>query len=363
MCTMATKSEPLSPSCQTGSFASRMDQAMNDASLMLMLSLGHRTGLLDTMAAMESATSGEIARRAKLNERYVREWLGAMFTGGIIELDAEAKTYRLPPRHAHWLTRGGLGDNYASLAQWIGLLGSAEDLVADAFEHGQGVPYSAYRRFHEVMAEESQQTTVNALEQHILPLVPGLTQRLDEGIEVADVGCGRGEAALKLATLFPNSRFTGLDFSQEAIAAAMTQASECGLSNVRFILQDAGTWNARDEFDLILAFDAIHDQANPGKVLENIFQAMREDGVFLMQDIGASSHTHQNEDHPMGTLLYTISCMHCMSVSLAAGGAGLGAVWGKELALDMLCHAGFGNVSVEELPHDEMNYYYVCEKQ
>jgi len=342
-------------------FAERMGESMNQASLMLMLSLGHRTGLLDVMATLEDVTSEELAERAGLNERYVREWLGAMFTGGVVELNPATNCYKLPAGHAQWLTRSGSGDNFASLAQWIGVLGSAEDLVAEAFEHGQGVPYSAYARFHEVMAEDSEATVVDALEEHILPLVPGLIAQLEGGIDVADLGCGRGKALMKLAELFPNSRFTGIDFSEEAISAAMIQASERGLSNVDFRRQDATTWDARAEYDLVLAFDAIHDQADPAAVLENIHRALRPEGTFLMQDIGASSHTYKNEEHPLGTLLYTISCMHCMSVSLAQGGVGLGAVWGKELALEMLTEAGFRQVRVEELPHDEMNYYYVCQ--
>jgi SAM-dependent methyltransferase len=110
---------------------------------------------------------------------------------------------------------------------------------------------------------------------------------------------------------------------------------------------------------LVLAFDAIHDQPAPARVLENIRRAVRPDGLFLMQDIAAASCVHGNMNHPVGPFIYTISCMHCMSVSLAGGGPGLGAAWGKELALEMLADAGFGDVRVEQLPHDIINYYYV----
>jgi hypothetical protein len=69
---------------------------------------------------------------------------------------------------------------------------------------------------------------------------------------------------------------------------------------------------------------------------------------------------HEDKRHPLGAFMYTISCMHCMSVSLAHGGPGLGAMWGKKVALEMLAAAGFGDVKVHELPHDILNYYYIA---
>ncbi len=335
--------------------------AVNEATLMLMTSIGHRTGLFDQMAEMKPATSGEIAAQADLNERYVREWLGAMTTGGIVKFDPATQHYRLPSEHAAYLTRAAGAENFASIAQWIAVLGAVEDEVTAAFSHGRGVPYSSYKRFHEVMASESALTVVSGLDEHILPLIPGIEQRLAQGIDVADVGCGCGLALMHMAERFPNSQFTGLDFSVEAISNARTIAEKRGLLNVRFHVQDAAQWKLGQELDLIFTFDAIHDQARPDIVLENIRQALRPGGVYLMQDIAASSHVHKNLDHPMAPLVYTISCMHCMSVSLACGGMGLGAAWGQEKALEMLAKAGFPNVRVDQLEHDILNSYYVCQ--
>jgi SAM-dependent methyltransferase len=134
-----------------------------------------------------------------------------------------------------------------------------------------------------------------------------------------------------------------------------------GVTNVRFEVRDA-TDLERESYDLVTAFDAIHDQARPAEVLAAIQQALRPGGLFLMQDIKASSHVHQNMEHPLGTYIYTVSCLHCMSVSLANGGPGLGAAWGRELAVKMLGDAGFAQVRVEELPHDPTNYYYLAPK-
>jgi len=224
------------------------------------------------------------------------------------------------------------------------------------------VPYSRYERFQQLMAEESQQTVCAALLDAILPLVPGLIERLQHGIDVLDVGCGAGRAMNLLATHFPNSRFAGYDFSADGIAMARAEAEALDLRNVRFEVRDAARIDEPGGYDLITAFDAIHDQAHPAAVLAGIAQALRGDGIFLMQDIGGSSAVEKNVDHPMAPFLYTISCMHCMTVSLAEGGAGLGAMWGRELAETMLAEAGFTDVSVQALPHDVQNLYFVARR-
>jgi SAM-dependent methyltransferase len=338
----------------------RLIGIVNDAAVALMLSVGHRTRLLDTMARVSPATSGDIARAAGLNERYVREWLGAMATAGIVEFDPAARHYHLPSAYRALLTRAASPNNMAVTAQWISVLGEAESAVVEAFRHGEGVPYSAYPRFHEVMAEESSQTTLAGLQEHILPLVDGLEDRLREGIDVLDVGCGAGRAVHMLAGLYPNSRFTGYDFSSDAIAGARVEATRLGLRNARFEVVDVAAMADAGMYDLVTAFDAIHDQRQPARVLANIVRALGRGGTLLMQDIAASSHLEQNMALPLGPLTYTISCMHCMSVALRDGGAGLGAAWGRELAERMLREAGFTSVRVEQLPHDIINYYYVA---
>src|ERR687894_928619 len=201
-------------------FAERMHSVLNEGAIALMTSIGHRTGLFDAMAGLPPSTSQQIADAAGLNERYVREWLSAMVVGRVVEYEPEDGTYRLPQEHAAFLTRAASPDNIAVIAQYIPLMGSVEDGIVGSFEHGGGLPYSAFPRFHEVMAEDSGQTVLPALTEHILPLVPGLTERLEEGIDVLDVGCGSGSALKLMARTFPNSRFVGYDLSEEAIARA-----------------------------------------------------------------------------------------------------------------------------------------------
>jgi 2-polyprenyl-3-methyl-5-hydroxy-6-metoxy-1,4-benzoquinol methylase len=342
-------------------FSESLVDALNKSAIALALSLGHRCGLFDVMADLPASTSVQIADAANLNERYVREWLGTMVTGRVVNYFPESKTYQLPAEHAAFLTRDS-NPNLAASMQFIPVLGAVEDQVCDKFRNGGGVPYSEYPRFHEVMAEESAQTVVAALETAILPLVPGLKEKLAAGIEVLDVGCGSGRALVRMAELFPASRFTGIDFSEEAVGAARSEAAMRGLQNVRFEIQDAAAIGETAKYDLITAFDAIHDQADPAGMLAGISQAMKEDGVFLAQDISGSSHLEKNYEHPISPWLYTISYMHCMTVSLANGGAGLGTMWGEEKATEMMREAGFFEVKINRLDHDIINVYYVASK-
>lgn len=342
------------------SFAQHLLTIADHGALCLAISLGHRSGLFDVMGGLRApATSDEIAAAAGLDPRYVREWLAAVTAGGIVELQEDRVRYLLPDEHAAVLTRRADPGNLAVLMQWIPLLGGVEDRVLECFHEGGGLPYDAYPRFHEVMAELSGQTVVSALFDAILPLSPELPGRLRDGIDVLDVGCGQGRAVLAMASEFPSSRFHGLDISSDAIARARREAEEMGLRNVRFSVADAALMEEVAAYELITAFDAIHDQARPRTVLANIRRALRPDGLFLMQDIATHTEVADNLQHPLGAFLYTLSFTHCMSVSLAQGGAGLGTCWGRRQARELLEDAGFREPELHSLPHDILNDFYL----
>ncbi len=337
-----------------------MFQALNDGSLALMVSIGHRTGLFDILATLPSSTSEEIAAAAGLNERYVREWLGALVMGDVITYQPEIKTFVLPASHAQSLTRASAPDNAAAFAQYIGLLGSVEDDIVDCFRNGGGVPYERFPRFQAVMAEDSGQSVLPAIISDILPLASGIPERLEDGIEVLDIGCRSGKAVNLMARRYGDSWFTGYDFGPDAIATARREADDDFINNTNFEVRDVIALNETDRYDLTTAFDAIHDQRDPQAVLNKVAQALRRGGTFLMQDIDSSVHLEENIGHPIGTFLYTISAMHCMTISLAQGGAGLGTMWGVEKAHELLIAAGFTDVIIHRLPHGPQNAYFVA---
>jgi 2-polyprenyl-3-methyl-5-hydroxy-6-metoxy-1,4-benzoquinol methylase len=363
---MSTSSNPEAfDAARSDAFARRMLGVLNDGALCLMISLGHRTGLFDTMRGLPAATSEEIASAAGLNERYVREWLGAMVTGGVVMIAPDGARFSLPAEHAASLTRAASADNMAVFTQYVAVLGQVEDDIVRCFRRGGGVPYEQFGRFHEVMAEDSGQSVLSSLESHILPLVPGLAERLGSGIRVLDAGCGRGRILLRLAALYPRSEFVGVDLSRDAIDFARAEAARQELRNARFEVMDLSAFDRTadpEAFDFITTFDAIHDQAQPLQVLKGIHRALRADGVYLMQDISGTSHMEKDVQHPIAPFLYTVSCMHCMTVSLAQGGEGLGAMWGEERTRDYLRRAGFRSVTTHQLAHDIQNNWYVVTK-
>jgi 2-polyprenyl-3-methyl-5-hydroxy-6-metoxy-1,4-benzoquinol methylase len=343
-------------------FAGRIVAALDAASLSILLSIGHQTGLLDTMAGLPPSTSSQIADAAGLNERYVREWLGGMTTGRVVDYDPQTATYSLPAHRAGVLTRAAGPDNLAVVAQFFPLLAQVEQKIIGCFSEGGGLPYSEYPRFHALMAEQSGAVFDAALVDVVLPLVDGLVERLRSGADVADFGCGSGHAINVMARAFPASRFTGIDFSDEAIAAGTREAAGLGLTNATFESHNLAELDKVEAYDVITVFDAIHDQAQPARVLENIYRALRPGGVLLMADIKASSRLEDNVGIPMSIYLYTTSLMHCMTVSLALDGAGLGTAWGTQLATSMLGDAGFDDVRVAEIESDPINNYYIARK-
>lgn len=349
----------------TEEFTERITAAIDGASLTLLLSIGHQTGLLDTMAGMAPATSAQIAEAAGLNERYVREWLAGMTTGRVVEYEPATASYSLPAPRAAVLTRAAGPDNLALVTLLVPVLAEVEQKIIGCFRAGGGLPYSEFPRFHALMAEQSGVVYDTALVDVVLPLVDGLVPRLQAGADVADFGCGSGHAINVMAQAFPASRFTGIDFSEQAIATGIREAAERGLANAAFEshnLADPDMASKKHAYDVITVFDAIHDQAQPARVLENIYRALRPGGVLLMADIKASSRLEENVGVPMSTYLYTTSLMHCMTVSLALDGAGLGTAWGTQLAVSMLRDAGFADVRVAEVESDPINNYYIARK-
>lgn len=358
---------------ETAAFTTQMIDILNKGALNLALGIGYRTGLFETMDTLHGpATAMAIAEYAGLSARYVREWLGIVGAGGIVEVsrDAEGRVcYRLPPAHGAVLARRAGSANLGVYTQEIPILTEcALEPVLNGFKTGQGVPYTRYPGFQAFMGELADAKHQRLLVDDFLPAVDDgrLRVRLQQGIDVCDLGCGQGLAALLMASAFPQSRFLGIDISREAISRARQTAAEQGLTNVTFRVADAAsldqTWDLSGRMDYVTAFDAIHDQQDPQGALAVAWRILAENGLFSMVDIAAHSDPLKNLDHPMAAFLYTVSLMHCMPVGLNDGGAGLGMMWGKETAEAMLGHAGFSRVEVLDMPSDPFNLHFQCRK-
>jgi SAM-dependent methyltransferase len=250
----------------------------------------------------------------------------------------------------------------ASRMCFVGYLGQVEEEVVAAFRDGGGVPYSRYPRFLDQLASNTAAGFDANLLSVTLPLVDGLEERLRQGMDVLDVGCGHGHAINLMAGAYPASRFLGVDLATQSIESARAEAASRGLRNAGFELRDAATLGEHESFDFITTFDAIHDQVDPAGVLHGIYAALRPGGIYLCVDIGGSGDLLTDMEHPLAPFLYTASMMHCMTVSLANGGAGLGTMWGEPLARRMFRDAGFGTVEVKRVADDPTDIYYILRK-
>jgi SAM-dependent methyltransferase len=328
--------------------------------LTLMVDIGHKTGLFDA-AAQGPGTSREIAERAGLDERYIREWLGAMATGGIVEYDPGSGAFTLPPEHAACLT-GTSSRNLAANSQVIAMLSKRLPRVVESFRHGGGVPYSEFRPdFTEYQDASWRLLYDGLLVKGFLPLAKGLPERLAAGIRVADLGCGTGHAANVMAREYPRSSFVGYDIGADAIERARAEARAMGLANARFEVADVTRLPAEPTFDLITSFDAIHDQRDPAAVLRSAAAALAPGGIYFAVEPRASSRLEDNIGNPFAPWMYGMSVLHCMTVSLAEGGAGLGTAWGEQTARRYLAEAGFTSVEVVDAPGPQ-NSVYMCRR-
>ena len=321
-----------------------------------LLAVADRSGLSAYLGEFPTGTVEQIAEGAELEPRYVEEILSGLAAAGVVEYRTETKTFTLPPEHALFISSelspyfvGGWLDMVPSVMAQI-------DGVARATVHGGGVGFEEFGNIVGGIDRGNGPSQRVFLVSRWLAAVPGLIDRLEEGIEVADVGCGAGTAALVMATAFPKSHVTGFDVSGDSIAVARARAET--IENLGFEDYGAEEFPTNPGFDLITAFDVIHDLVDPLAGLRNIRKALNPDGWFLMMEPNISSDLGDNLS-PRGALLYGISALHCMTQSLARDGAGLGAAWGRQRAEELAREAGFTSFELLEKPTNSFSAFYL----
>jgi len=315
------------------------------AATVVLAALGDRMGLFKNLAEHGPATSGELASRTGLSERYVREWLAGMFATGYLTYDDAAQSYALPAEHAPALAAEPGPAFFGGVHQE--LIGAIQryDGVAQAFRHGGGV--RAADLHPDVWAGTSRFTAQwhqNMLVQQWLPLVPDTTARLRAGARIGDVGCGTGQALIALARAFPAITATGYDTHPPSIEQARRAAAEAGVSDrISYETLDAAA-GLPESFDVVTTFDVVHDAVDPLGLLRSIRDALRPDGRYLCLEINCSDRAEGNRG-PIAALLYGFSILYCMTTSLAEGGEGLGTCGLPEPVLRQLAgKAGFSQV-------------------
>ena len=334
-----------------------IDQAKTDAfvgkvladtaglAVTVMSSIGDRLGLFKNLAELGPATSAELADRARINERYAREWLSAMASAGYLEYDPATRRFTLPPEHVPVLAQESGPVFFGGVQEEIvGLAGPINQLM-QAFRSGGGVPMEAYdSSAWEGIARFTSGWFENLLVPVWLPAMPDVLAKLERGALVADVGCGQGKALIKLAQTYPQSRYVGYDNFAPFIQQATANAQAAGVADrVRFEHLDVSE-GLPEQYDVITTFDVVHDAVNPRGLLRAIRDGLRPGGRYVCLEINSSDKLEENIGL-LGALFYSFSVLYCMTTSLAHHGEGLGTVGIPESKMRELCaEAGFSHV-------------------
>lgn len=326
---------------------SRVVSDMSAAMTCLMCALGIRLGLFARLRALGPVTSQELADDGRLDERYVREWLLGMASAGYVDVDRRSRRFGLAAGMAE-VVAGGAFDMTGGYAL-IPALTSMVAPVSELFRTGGGLGPARYPDDLYVAMELMSASWLDTMLVHQwVPSVAGLAGRLTKGARVADVGCGAGRALLLLAQAFPRSEFVGYDSNPAMIewarkGAGLTAAGE----RIRFVSGDA-TDALEGHFDLVTAFEVLHDAPDPHRLLRRIATAVKPDGVLLLLE-------SRSADDPLGntgaaaTILYATSILYCLPASRGEGGPGLGTLGLPPERIREWCAAG-GFRSIRTVP-------------
>ena len=307
---------------------------------------GWRAGLLQALLA-GPGTAADIAGRAGAHERSTAEWLALLCAADLASW--EDGTFTAAPGLELALDAERLGFDLTVLLemveQWPRLMPDLARSLAD----GRGIPYDAYQpEFTGHVDRLKEPLYRRFLVGDWLAAVDGLPERLAGGADVADVGCGAGQALLLAAAEWPASRFVGYEVDDKALELGRRRAAERGLANLRFERRDATRLDLERALDVVLALDTVHDLPDPLAALAGIRRALRPGGVLVMVESAATGDLAVDTARPGALLGYASSVGHCMQVSLAAGGQGVGNQWGRDAVLATLDRAGFADV----VPYD-----------
>ena len=336
-------------------------KALGDASgalTSILAGIGDRLGLFKDLAGNGPSTSAELASRKGIQERYAREWLGGMASAGYLEYDPATRNFRLPPEHAPALAQEDGPFFFGGIYQMFPAMVSVVDQITDAFCQGGGVHQSAYPpSFWDGLERFTAGWFENLLLQQWIPLMPEVEAKLKQGVDVADVGCGRGRALIKMAQAFPGSRYTGYDAFGPAVDRATERARKAGVADrVKFEQLDV-VKGLPQPFDIITTFDVVHDAVDPLGLLKAIRRALKPNGIYVCLDINCSDKLEGNAG-PFGAMFHGISVLYCMTTSLSNGGAGLGTLGFHETKVrELSAEAAFGSVRKLPLENPFNNIY------
>lgn len=339
-------------------FADRVYRDVSGAMVTGMADLGTRTGLFRAMSGKGAMSASDLAKETGLHARYVEEWLHGMTAAQYLDYEPDAQMFTLPDEHAWFLASEGTDHFAGGLFRFAPVLLNVVPEVAEAFENGGGVHF---HDFHSDCVPALDMINAGTYDQRFisywLASMPEMVAALEKGVRVLDVGCGAGRVPLAIAASFPNSQVVGLDPDAGSIDVARSAAKKAGLGeNVSFVSDTTRNYAPDEPFDLITACDCVHDFADPEATLAEIRRLLKPGGTFFIVEPKSSDLLEENI-HPLGAMYYGFSLFHCMTQSLAKGGAGLGTCMGPAQTESLVLGAGFKSFETLEIKSLTNSFY------
>jgi SAM-dependent methyltransferase len=359
MSATATTREIDLPAAQA--FAMRMIGETTSILMGTLQLVGDRLGLFETLAASEPLTAEAFSIAAGIDGRYAREWLSAMACHGYVHYDGVKETFSLPPEHALVLAHRDSPLYVGGLIRTQPDFWANVDLLTESFKQGGGVSQDRFGEEWRCGFERfSRPGFVNNLAQHWIPAMPEVERRLRNGGSVADVGCGNGQAAIEMAKHYDQAKVFGFDVYPSAIETARENARAAGVEDrITFEVIDLAE-GLPGSYDLVTAFDVVHDLPRPVEALREIRQALRPGGSLFVLEFNLSSDLQENIDHPlgMGAFGYAASVNYCMTTALAVDGIGTGTCMGERRFRELAAAAGFRTVNRLDFPTNPFNIFF-----
>lgn len=307
-----------------------------------LVSIGEKCGLFKAMAGQGQITPSELAERTGTAERYVREWLPAMAAGGYVHYHSETERYSLSEEQAHVFADEQSPFYLPGAFQAVTAAMRSEAHIADAFKSGRGFGWDEHD--HELAHGGNRFYTPNYLTHLVkswIPALDGVEEKLRQGASVADIGCGYGTSTIIMAQAFPHSTFHASDPHEASIAAARRAADTSGVSRrVQFEVA-CGTTFTGSGYDLVTAFDCLHDMGDPVAASAHVRKALKQDGTWMIVEPFAGDRVEDNLT-PVGRLYYCASVLLCVPCALAQeGGVALGGQAGEARLREVVTAGGF----------------------
>jgi 2-polyprenyl-3-methyl-5-hydroxy-6-metoxy-1,4-benzoquinol methylase len=343
----------------------RIFQSSIDGLEMMAVYVGDRLGLYQALASEGASTATELAAKTGIHSRYAREWLEQQAVAGVLDVEdatvpAESRSYTLPPGHAEVLLDKDSLNYLAPLGKALGVVGGMLPTLLDAFRAGSGVSYSAYgREAREAQEALNRPSFLSLLTQEWLPSISDLHARLatEPAATVADVGCGAGWSSIAIAKAYPKVTVDGFDSDEPSILTARANAEAAGLADrVRFQVSDVGEPGSAGTYDLVTAFEMVHDLGRPVEALRTMRGLTRDGGTVLVMDERANE-TFAAPSDEIERFFYGISLFWCLPQGLADGPAGTGTVMRPDTLRNYAKEAGFSEIEILPIEHAFWRFY------